>query len=354
MVEKFIEAELHPIIAGNFILQIRGFDLFNYLREDEFSKIVSSALSFFRGFFVDVDFMIPLNSVRTVNFDSSNFSLAPNLEDLRGFRSGSSDILKMASVKEATAWLRVKARSVADATERSSIILGALFLCMYHDTQYQHTMGKSADGILHFHKGTTYSSSSPHLPYLACPIELGAEDLGWLKSLDLALNAKSQKRKLLRALRWLHASWFATGAEQFSLICMAVDAIVPSRINSSLAKCGWIREDLGAEVDSDAVEMIFKRMRADVAHGDAPSLIESQAYLDFIGKYGEDPSPCALAVACRVIRNACLSDMRVQPHPLAKYPDYIMQQKTIMARHNLPFEVPTGFDFQRLRVLGAV
>lgn len=354
VVRKFIEVEFHPIIAGDFATQINGSDLFSRTDDAQINKILDNAIVFFQKFFADRDFWIPLNSVQPVQFDGANFSLTAEPKDPSGPIRRYSDILNMPILQSATAWLRVKARSVADAREKSTIILGALFLCMHHNTHYSHTRGKPAEGIINFYNGATFSSSAPHIPYLANPIELSDSDLGWLRSLDVALSKRMESRKFLRSLRWLHASWFATGAEQFSLICMSVDAATPSNLNTSMAKSGWIRDNLGVEVDSDAIELIFKSMRGDVAHGDAPSLIESSAYLKFIKKYGEDPSQCAVTIACRVIQRVHLPDIRLQAHPLSKYPEVVEQKKKIMSRFDLPFEVSTGFDFKRLCIQEAM
>lgn len=349
VVRKFIELEFHPIIAGDFVIQINGTDLFAVIDDAQLDRILSNAITFFRNFFTERDYWIPLNSIQSVQFDGENFSIVSEPTDSKGPITRYGDIFNMPILKSVTAWLRVRARSVADAIEKSSVILGAFFLCMDHNTHYSHTMGKPAEGILNFDKGANFSSSSAHVPYLAYPIEFVDLDLIWLKSLDSALSKRMEKRKFLRSLRWLHASWFAKGAEQFSLICMSVDAITPSKFNTSMAKSGWIRDNLGVEIDSDAIELIFKRMRADVAHGDAPSLIESQAYLDFIEKYAEDPSKCAVAIACRIIQRVHLPNMRLQPHPLTKYPEIIARKKKIMSRFDLPFRISAGFDFQRLR-----
>jgi hypothetical protein len=255
----------------------------------------------------------------------------------------------MPILKSATTYLGVKARGIERATDNASIFLGSLFLCMFSETQFSHVMADPVEGILTFDEGLTFHSSRKHIPFLSNPIRLVPDDRKWIKKIETVLAGKVTDRKLNRSLRWLHSAWFAFGAERFTLICQAIDALTPSSADAMGAKCNWIHQNLSEDLCIKPIELLFKKIRSDVVHGDAPSLVESKSYVEFISTYGVDPMTAAVEVARKLIIDKFIPEMVSRPHPMTTHPEALDQKEKIFARYGLQYDLPTGFDFTPLK-----
>lgn len=290
----------------------------------------------------------PLNSITGENYRGKDLIIIGIPEAPGVTRQEMSEFLQKPLFESATKYAGLKARNAEHAKEKLGVLMGAMFLCMHSGTHHLHTMGRSASGLLFFEHGKTIYTTRAHLPYLAYEIYITAADFPLLSRVENLFKGDGGSRKLVRALRWLSASWFANGAERFSLICQAIDALTPSNLNTMKAKCSWIREQLGGEVAQEPIELLFKKIRSDIAHGDAPSLIESQTYLDFLSKYGVDPELSAVEIVRKILVDKYLPCVSVRPDPLIAYPELIDREKKIFARYGLDFRCSTGFPFAKL------
>jgi hypothetical protein len=351
LLDEFCQLHINPLISGNFRWQIDGGSLYDRLSSETREQMNEKFFTHLHEFTREKWFWAPLNSVSGSNYEGANLILAdlpyaPNKSDAE-----IAEFLKRISLLEKSVkYVAIRARSTEHAKEKLGIFLGALFLCMYSGTHYAHTMGKPASGLLRFEGGMTFFSSRAHLPYLAHRIEIADTDLSLLARVESLLQGGPENRKIIRSLRWLSASWPTSGAERFSLICQAVDALTPSNMNSMSAKCNWIYEQISGAANQAAIEMLFKKIRSDVAHGDAPSLIESRTYLEFLLKYGVDPELAAVEIARRVLVDRFVPEAVIRPHPANADTEFITQQTTTFARFGMEYSLPTGFDFSKLCV----
>ena len=348
IVSRFISKFVNPLVAGQFGWQTGTGTLLSCLSGGQ----IATLKQHFREEVVNAEtetfYWFPLNSVDGVEFHGAGLILSkipiadhiPNTQLI--------DFLDKPILKDAKVYLGVKARGRERATERASAFLGSLFLCMFSETQFTHVMASPAEGILHFDRNLSISSSRKHIPFLSNPIRLETSDLKWIKRVEEVILGGPKDRKLNRALRWLHASWFTFGAERFTLICQAADALTPSSASMMSAKCNWIHQNLSPKIDIRPIELIFKKIRSDVMHGDAPSLIESKSYVEFHSIYGMDPMTAAVEIVRKLIIDQFLPEMIVQPHPLSAYQEALDQQRQIFARYGLPYELKSGFDFSPL------
>jgi hypothetical protein len=209
-------------------------------------------------------------------------------------------------------------------------------------------MGETVSDIFEIGDGTIMSTTPPHVPALSEPISLTSSDRVWLDKVDEFLEDEFKNRKTIRALQWMRSSWFLSGAERFTTICQAVDAVTPSKCKAMKAKCGWIVSALSADLSTEAAEILFKSLRSDVVHGDAPALIESSYYLDFLEKYNLDPMHAAFEIVRHILVQNYLPEMIVRSNPILGYPKVLERMNEIYARYGMEYIPPSGFDFSVL------
>lgn len=345
---RFTRNFVHPLIAGQFGWQVSNRSLLECLSDEQIKQLQSYFYQFLISMPEETWFWFPLNSVSGADYIGSAIILSdrPIVEKID--KTQLEEFLLKPILTSATKYLGVSARSLEVAKEKASVFIGSLFLAVHSQHQFLHTMGKPAEGVLQFDKNLTYFSSRKHIPYLAQALLLESTDLPWIARIEKAVRGGEDDRKLNRALRWLHSAWFAVGAERFTLICQAMDALTPSSANSMSAKCNWIYQNFQPTLKTHAIELIFKKLRSDVMHGDAPSLIESSAYVDVHAAYGLDPVDVSVEIVRRLMIQKFVPEIRSQPHPMELMPDAIRQKKEIFGRYGMSFELPSEMDLSRL------
>lgn len=336
------------MIAGNFLWQTGRGSLHDYLSPAEIAHLKDKFFSHILGSIAQKWHWFPLNSISGQDYRGENLLLLDLPEAVRFSQQDIRGFLERHPIKSAGKYTGVRARNVEHAKEKLGILLGAFFLCMHSGTHYLHTMGKPATGLLFFDDQMTLTSSRPHLPYLACGIQITQDDFPLFSKLNDLLKEAPKDRKIIRSLRWLSSSWFASGAEKLSLICQAMDALTPSKLKMMKEKCDWIYTQLDGATSQASIEMIFKKIRSDIAHGDAPSLIESPTYLEFLSRYNVDPELASVEILRKVLVDRFLPQVVIRNHPALEIPDYLDHQTQIFARYGIEFSLPTGFDFSKV------
>jgi len=349
LVSEFLKIHINPLVAGRFDLQSGDGSLIEHLNTDSIEILQEKFFEHISRYVADAWFWVPLNSISVDRFHGSNFVILPKPEDPRVDDNQLENFLSKPILSNANSYLGIRARNLTRASEKSSVVLGAIMLCMYSGTHFRHTMGKPVSGFLNFDDGLTYTSSPQHVPYLSTPISLEAADRDWLTTIDNVLRNEQDNKKVIRSLQWIRSSWFSKGAERFSSICQAIDSVTPSRFNSMQAKCGWIDEHISFDIDANAIQLLFKKLRSDVAHGDAPSLVESNSYLVFLEKYGADPQEAAFEITRQVILENFLPKIIVRPHPLQEHPEALDKMNKMLSRYGMEFTIPSGYNFSMLR-----
>lgn len=347
-VAGFLEAQINPFIAGRFDLQMGNGSLIDKMDKNGIEGARKQFFEHLSRYVADKWYWAPLNTVHSSGFRGRNFHILSEPDDSRVDERQLAEFLRAPTFSTASSYLGVRARNLTSAYEKSSTVLGAIMLCMHTGTNFSHTLGKTTSGFLNFDHGLTYSSWSQHIPYLSTPISLEEADKAWLSVVDSFLTDEEKHKKIIRALRWFRASWFLKGAERFSTICQAIDAVTPSKLNTMKAKCGWIGEYLNPKIDATATELLFKNLRSDVAHGDAPSLVESNSYLEFLERYGVEPLDAVFEISRQLVWKNFIPDLIIRPHPITKYPDVLDKMNMELSRYDMKFNPPIGYDFSRL------
>lgn len=351
-VEDFVSSYLgkfvNPVVAGRFDLQSGDGCLLERLESEKVERMKQDFFEFVPVYVAEKQFWLPLGSVEGEAYKGKVFTILSKQEFERTEAGQAVESLSVPKQKNASSFLGVKARNRTRALEKSSAIIGSLMLSMYSGTQFSHTMGETVSDIFEIGDGTIMSTTPPHVPALSEPISLTSTDRVWLDKVDEFLEDEFENRKTIRALQWMRSSWFLSGAERFTTICQAVDAVTPSKYTSMKAKCGWIVSALSDDLSTEAAETLFKSLRSDVVHGDAPALIESSYYLDFLEKYNLDPMHAAFEIVRHILVQNYLPEMIVRSNPILGYPKVLERMNEIYARYGMEYIPPSGFDFSVL------
>lgn len=300
-----------------------------------------------------VPFWYPLNFIATYDFNGDHFILRKrpdfNLDGLR--QKKLDDALTSPFFKDATSWLRVSARNLRVAEVKKRIVLGGFCARLDHPSRHIFTMGKPCDSYLSQKDGAiSVHSSGEHVPCLAHPLVLSQQDEPWLKVLDEIAGGQTALKKSARCLRLFYTSWFTEGSEQFSMFCMAIDALTPSKLSAMRAKSVWALEKMRNEVDEWAIVALLKDLRSDVMHGDAPTLVEAKKYREFVGLYHQEPLDALGAITAELVRRCIFGKkMSERQNQINEYPEIIASKKKLYSRYGLEYKVPTNFDFETLK-----
>nr|WP_309503022.1 hypothetical protein [uncultured Roseovarius sp.] len=348
-VSSYLEKFVNPVIAGRFDLQIGDGCLLERLEREEVERLKQCFFEYVAVYVSEKQFWLPLGSVEVEAYKGKVFTILSKQEFESIWAGQAVESLGVRQQKNALSFLGVKARNRTRALEKSSAIIGSLMLCMYSGTQFSHTMGETVSDIFEIGDRTIMSTTPPHVPALSTPIILTSSDRVWLDKVDEFLEDEFNNRKLIRALQWMRSSWFLSGAERFTTICQAVDAVTPSKFKTMRAKCGWIVSALSADLSTDAAEILFKSLRSDVVHGDAPALIESSNYLTFLEKYDVEPMHATFEIVRHILIQSFLPEMIVRSNPILGYPNTLGRKNEIYARYGMEYIPPSGFDFSVLR-----
>ncbi len=350
LVTSFVKSHIHPLIVVQFDWLQSGGSLSDSLPRAQFEELKEQFYLHITEFFKETWFWFPLNSIEGSDFQGKKLLLESKPSSENVSQNRISAFIRKPAFEDATKYAGVQARSLDHANEKIGVLIGALFLCMHSGTHFLHTLGNPSRNVMAFNTCETIYSSRAYLPCLGCPIFLSEADIGMLEAVDSLLQGRVEDRKLIRALRWLSAAWLANGAERFSLICQTIDALTPNSLNTMRAKCCWIFDALDGTIAFDVIEKLFKKIRSDVAHGDAPSLIESKTYLDFLNAYEVDPELASVEIARKVIVDNFLPQVVIRPNPWSLIPELVASQEQMFERFGMEFSLPSKFDFSKLSV----
>lgn len=347
-VSSYLDKFVNPVVAGRFDLQIGDGCLLERLESEKVERLKHDFFEFLPICVAEKQFWLPIGSVEGEAYKGKVFMILSKQEFERTEAGQAVESLRLRKQNNASSFLGVKARNRTRALEKSSAIIGSLMLSMYSGTQFSHTMGETVSDIFEIGDGTIMSTTPPHVPALSNPISLTSSDRVWLDKVDELLEDEFKNRKIIRALQWMRPSWFLSGAERFTTICQAIDAVTPSNYNTMKAKCGWIVSALSADLSTEAAQILFKSLRSDVVHGDAPALIESSHYLDFLEKYDVEPMHAAFEIVRHILVQKHLPEMIIRSNPILDCPNALGGINKIYARYGMEYIPPSGFDFSVL------
>jgi hypothetical protein len=347
-VSSYLDKFVNPVVAGRFDLQIGDGCLLERLESEKVERLKQDFFEYVPIYVAEKQFWLPIGSVKGEAYKGRVFTILSKQEFERTEAGQAIESLRVRKQKNSSSFVGVKARNRTRALEKSSAIIGSLMLSMHCGTQFSHTMGETVSDIFEIGDGAIMLTTPPHVPALSEPVSLTSSDRVGLNKVDEFLEEEFKNRKTIRALQWMRSSWFLSGAERFTTICQAVDAVTPSKHKTMRAKCGWIISALSADLSTEAVEILFKSLRSDVVHGNAPALIESSYYLDFLEKYDVDPMHAAFEIVRHILVQNYIPEMIVRSNPILGCPKALERINEIYARYGMEFIPPSGFDFSVL------
>jgi hypothetical protein len=322
--------------------------LLERLESEDVERLKQDFFDYIAVYLSDKQFWLPIGSVQGEAYRGKFFEILPKQEFECTEAGQAVKRLGVRENKNVSSFLGVKARNRTRALEKSSAIIGSLALCMHCGTQFSHTMGEPVSDIFEIGDAIMMTTTLPHIPALSTPIVLTAVDKVWLDRVGGFIEDESASRKIIGALQWIKSSWFLSGAERFTTICQAIDAVTPSKINTMKAKCGWLVGSLPDDISMDAAEILFKSLRSDVVHGDAPTLVESPHYLRFLERYGIDPMHAAFEIVRRFLVQKYMPEVIIREHPILNFPIAIKRMNEIYKMYGMEYIPPSGFDFSVL------
>lgn len=296
--KEFEKLVLPDVMSGKMLSWRDHKSLFEVLSSPEVTSLEANFSQLSTAFIEKKDYIFPLRRFEGDSFAGTNFSITAKT-------ALNADVLRvlddMSTYNSINFWLIISARNSERAFEKMEVVCGALALAMNGAERHTFSMGSILSG--HFTgTGSFHSSPARVVPALRTDFKFSAEDVEWLKILDKILVEGSSNSKCLQALRFFFMAWFATSQERFALNCMALDALVPKKHRSMKAKCEWLRDMASVKVDLYAIEMLFKKLRSSVMHGDSASLPACRDYPVFIDDYRVEPLSALDAMTADVLR----------------------------------------------------
>lgn len=261
-------------------------------------------------------FYIPLNATGDFHWSGQNFSII-GAETFIAQANHNLDVLD--ELNEESLFLSIDACDIEEARDIEETILGAIALAMHPTCRYKitfsnkHTYWFMDNGG--YHKTNRYKS---HMPSVET-FELSAADTKWLIRLDEIVLDRKKEPKKSNALRLLFQSWDVSELQRFSMLCSSVEALMPQSCKGYAAKCEWIERKLNGVYNEDAIQLLFKKLRSDVAHGDIANLEQSDHYLNFVRAFKLSPSDAQEQLVMRILEYEIFEGtVRYQNHPLTK------------------------------------
>lgn len=189
-----------------------------------------------------------------------------------------------------SSWLLIKVPHKNIGRKFCAAVLGGAALTLTGPRRYQFSGRHMFGGRCSFPKSVySINFQNPLTPALMENITLNADDHGWLQKLDRKLSANSDADiKDINALQYFYRAWFLDDAERFPISCMALDSVLSDSTSATESVITGIRNLLGDQVEWDRLSLLMN-LRASVIHGGAPDVYESQKYLKYYAKYGDDP-----------------------------------------------------------------
>ena len=284
--EGFERQFLPILLRGRFISWQDSISFYNKINEDDLCYLKDSFIIYSRNFIIDKKYHFPLKRFKGHHFSGSNFSIGPlDSLDERG-RYGCA--LKIPYLKDISLWVTVSARSSERAFEKFEAISGALALAVRDQDRYTFVSVNPIGGHLQC-DGSYHSFPLRTVPSVMEEFLFTKDGFVWLSDLDRLLSAKKGASKHLQALRFFSFAWFARDQERYALHCMCLDALVPNKLKSMKGKCEWIKTAGSSPPDLYAIEILMKKIRSSLLHGDHASLPACPDYPTFVASYNLEP-----------------------------------------------------------------
>lgn len=328
-----LEDEVIPkIVASKFFSWRDERSLYEVIKEEEVKFIEESFVRLKEEFKKEKLYFFPLYKIYGNEFRGNNFSIISTASLNEILQQPLHEIPYHAKIER---WLRVSARSTERACERMEAICGSFALTLSDPQRHQFTMAHAASGHVD-EKGTIYSLPPRVLPPLSTNIEVDEPDIKWLKELDKKLSNERVNSKELQALRFLFFSWFAVSQERFALNCMALDALIPRKINHMKGKCEWIKKAASTDIDLYSIELLFKKIRSSIIHGSSASLPLCLDYPTFVSRYRVEALSALDALTADVLKAHIFSSLLVgHVSPRDKDPEIKARAEKIFGAENL-------------------
>lgn len=328
-----LESHTIPHIMASKALSWRDDrSLYDVIKKEEVDLLEETFLRLKDDFRRNKRYIFPLYRFLGSEFTGNNFSIlsTTSLNDI--IQRAISEYPYYSKIER---WLEIPARSAERAYERMEAICGSFSLTLNDAQRYQFTMATQVSGHVD-ETGCFHSFPLRVLPSLSMDIEVDVEDIKWLKNIDKVIGNERANSKFIQAIRFFFLSWFATSQERFALNCMALDALVPRKLESMKNKCEWIRSSSSVDIDLNSVELLFKKIRSSIIHGSSASLPLCPEYPTFVSTYRVEALSALDALTADVLRKQIFSSsMSERISPLEKDPEIKSAAERIFGADNL-------------------
>jgi hypothetical protein len=208
-----------------------------------------------------------------------------------------------------SAWLGVRSPTFKASSKMKAAILGALALTPL--PRYRHMFsgrqvirGRCTFGM----DGATTSYEEFLTPPVMNDIIIGKEDFVWLAVLAKMFTSNDRTiRRQLSALEYFYRAWALDASERFPILCMAIDAVLSIKGQATKSVVAGVRGIVGPHADEQRLRALM-RIRADVIHGRAPDVYDSEEYAPYFDRYGDDPIRDMELVVGRCLRSIVFGD----------------------------------------------
>ena len=328
-----LEKETIPAIISRKALSCRDDrTLYEVIRKEEADWVEETFLRLRDNFKKNKYYTFPLYRFSGDEFRGSNFSILATHSLSNKLQRAITEYPYYSKIER---WLTIPARSTERACERMEAICASFSLSLSNPQRYQFTMALEVSGHVD-EEGCFHSTPSRVLPSLSTDIKIDAADHNWLKQLDKNIGDEHISSKHLQALRFFFFSWFAASQERFALNCMALDALVPSKIKDMQRKCEWIRNSSSVAIDINSVELLFKKIRSSIIHGSSASLPLCPEYPTFISLYRVEALTALDALTADVLKKQIFpSLMTTRVSELDRDPEIKAAAERIFGADNL-------------------
>lgn len=328
-----LESNTIPHIMASKALSWRdNRSLYDVIKKEEVGLLEDTFLRLKDDFRRNKRYVFPLYRFIGGEFTGNNLSILSTTSLNERTQRAISEYPHYSEIKR---WLEIPARSAERAYERMEAICGSFSLTLNNPQRYQFTMAAQVSGHID-ETGCFHSFPLRVLPSLSMDIEVDDKDIIWLKNIDKIIGNERVNSKYIQALRFFFLSWFATSQERFALNCMALDALVPRKLERMKNKCEWIKRSSSVDVDLNSVELLFKKIRSSIIHGSSASLPLCPEYPIFVSTYRVEALSALDALTADVLRKQIFSSaMSERISTLEKNPEIKSAAERIFGADNL-------------------
>lgn len=330
--DRFESKTIPKIMASRALSWRDDRSLYDVIKKEEVQFLEEMFLLLKEDFKKEKHYIFPLQKFSGKEFRGKNFSILSTDSIDKELSRGFYDTPYYSKVNR---WLKIYARSTERACERMEAVCGSFSLTLNNNERHQFSMASAVSG--HIDEETCFHSlPSRVLPSLSTSVEIDDSDASWLKEIDKKLSDERSSSKELQALRFFFFSWFAVSQERFALNCMALDALVPRKFNRMQDKCEWIRKSCSVDVDLNAIELLFKKIRSSIIHGSSASLPLCIDYPTFVSLYRVEALSALDALTADVLKSHIFSSaMGTRISPLDRDPEIKSIAEKIFGADNL-------------------